>query len=198
MTDTTRSLATAARIAFAVVAILVRIHWPRGRPEVLPIPPVKTTDEWLIDDADPDFHIIGPSWGTSAVGGFRGSHHYNVKGSLTALWEFTDLTPGRYDVFLTWSRHENRAYEAPFRVLDDDRELATVIVDQSLVPTDLSYEGAMWLHLGEFQITSGSLIVELSAHRSKVRPGAKEGASASADAVLVRRVPAPTENKRPD
>lgn len=147
--------------------------------------------EWLIDDGDPGFHTVGPGWASSRVGGYQGAHHYGIKDALLASWNFEQLDPGRYEVFLSWAFHENRAWQVPLTLYDGDLKRATVLVNQSIVPSDLTYQGTHWKRLGDVEVNSGRLVVELDPTRAKVHLGRDYGSSISADAVLIRRVTPP-------
>ena len=62
----------------------------------------------------------------------------------------------------TWSILSNRATDAPYTILDGSNVLATVDVNQELVPDDFSDGGADWEDLGFFNMTGTTLVVELS------------------------------------
>jgi hypothetical protein len=148
--------------------------------------------EWVIDDADPGFRTTGAGWVASNVGGYRGAHHYNRKDARSAFWEFEGLPEGKYEVYATWHHLETRAFEAFFNVSDGDRKLRSVILNQSAMPRDIVTREAGWRRLGVFEVASGRLTIELDATQSKVRKDVLVGSSCSADAILVRSVPAGT------
>jgi hypothetical protein len=99
-------------------------------------------------------------------------------GSDVASWRFA-VTPGEYMVAATWSAHPNRATDAPYTVLDGSTVLDTIEVNQELVPTDFTEQSVKWETLGIFNITSGTLHVELSD---------KADEFVIADAIRVERV----------
>ncbi len=120
-------------------------------------------DAVIIDDGDAGFNLTGANWGTSSGVGYAGDIRWNAAGggAETATWT-TNLAPGTYQVAVTWKSGTNRATNAPFTVLDGTNPLATVAVNQQVAPNGFTADGATWLSLGEFTVTSGSVTVRLS------------------------------------
>jgi hypothetical protein len=88
---------------------------------------------------------------------------YPGNGSAQAYWTFANVTPGTYNVSITWPAYTNRASNAPFSVLDGSTVLGTYAINQLAVPsgpTDAT--GTPWQSLGTFTVSSGTLTVELT------------------------------------
>ena len=118
---------------------------------------------WTIDDGDAGYQDTLWSVG-GAAGGYLGDYRTRGAGtgSHTATWTVTGLAAGIYQVFTTWVPASNRATNSPYRILDSATELATVRINQRVVPDDVQAEGHAWEQLGTFTVTSGTLVVELS------------------------------------
>lgn len=128
-------------------------------------------DITIIDDGDPGF--VGP-WSISVNGGYNGDHRWNAAGvgNDKASWTF-DVTPGEYNVSVTWLPGTNRATDAPYSVYDDTALLNTVDINQELTPTN------GWEDLGNYVMTGNTLVVELTDNANEY---------VIADAVRIERV----------
>ena len=82
--------------------------------------------------------------------------------AATARWTFTDLVPGRYEVFVTWPEHASRANNAPYQVLGVAGE-PIIEVNQRRAPDGERLGGRPWQSLGVFTITGDTLRVVLSS-----------------------------------
>ena len=130
----------------------------QGTGSSTPPPPPSTTQ--IIDNGDAGFSA--PSF-TSYGQGFQGDIHFTAagNGSSAATWTFT-VTPGEYEVAATWTKHTNRAKDAPFTVLNGSSVLSTVDINQETIPNDFTDSGAQWERLGDFTITGTQLVVRLT------------------------------------
>jgi glucose/arabinose dehydrogenase len=133
----------------------------------------------IINNGDAEFSLVG-EWILHAGQGYGDTVHYAAAGTGSALarWTF-DVTPGQYQVAVTWSPHSNRATNAPYRVLNGGASLGTFSINQELAPNDFTAHGVGWQLLGEFTITGSSLVVELSNNANEY---------VIADAVRILRV----------
>jgi hypothetical protein len=138
---------------------------------------VSTTQ--IIDNGDAGFSTTG-SWIPYAGQGFQSDVHYMAAGigSNTARWTAV-VTPGQYEVAVSWSPYVNRATNAPFGVLDGAVSLGTTAVNQQLAPVDFADQGAGWKTLGTFSIAGNSLTVSLDDNANLY---------VIADAVRIQRV----------
>jgi hypothetical protein len=138
-----------------VIADGVRIE------EVSPTP----SSTQLVDDANTGWSTTGSWFSYPDPGGYQGDVHFAPAGSgaNTAGWTFA-VTPGKtYRVSATWTPHPNRATNAPFTVFNGTTPLATVPVNQELVPGDYRIGGIGWKDLGGPYTASGTtLVVRLS------------------------------------
>jgi hypothetical protein len=122
----------------------------------------------LVDNGGPGYSEIDPTspyWGTQARAGAYGAE---VRESSAAgdgdkaVWEFTGLEPGWYEVLVTWDAASGQAKNAPYTVYDGAAPEATVRVDQTVTPSGAIYQSVPWESLGVYSIVSGTLRVELS------------------------------------
>ena len=83
--------------------------------------------------------------------------------NATATWTF-NVTPGQYEVWVTWQQSPNRAVNAPFTVNDGTTVLANLAVDETQTPTGYyDSTGFSWNSLGErFQVNGTTLTISLS------------------------------------
>lgn len=98
--------------------------------------------------------------------GYNGSFRYigpsASNGNSTATWQATNLTPGEYEVQVTWQGEFSRAPDAPYQILDDTTLRNTVRVNQRLNPVGTIVNGWAFQTLGTYEIDSGTLKVVLS------------------------------------
>jgi hypothetical protein len=137
----------------------------------------------LIDDGGTGYNEcnVGSSdWCDVADSAAFGSAYRLNQGDAAgdaASWEFTGLEPDFYEVFVAYAPKLLLASDAPYGVYDGAQHLATILVDQKSPPCGPISQGKSWHKLGNFQIASGALRVELT-------DGA-EG-NVAADAVWIR------------
>jgi uncharacterized repeat protein (TIGR01451 family) len=96
--------------------------------------------------------------------GYEKDIHY-TRGDNTgdyAEWTFSGLPSGTYLVSTTWIRGSSRASNAPYTLTGVTDGPTTVLIDQKIAPDDLTWDSAVWEHLGTFQISGGTLIVRLT------------------------------------
>ena len=81
--------------------------------------------------------------------GYQGNYRYNDAGTGddVASWTFTGLTPGDYEVSVSWAPRSNRAINAPFTIYDDTtlkagpilvNQQGSATADQDLTPCSLA------------------------------------------------------------
>jgi len=87
-------------------------------------------------------------------------------------------------VAATWAEQSYWATDSPFAVSDNTTALATVRLDQTQPPDDLTDHGFGWEVLGEFEVTSNALIVSLSNDAND---------AVVADAIRIERVNNPPD-----
>lgn len=94
---------------------------------------------------------------------YSGHILYTTKGDGTSVaeWKIDSLPKGKVVVYATWTTHTNRATNTPYIIKDDTTEVARVTVNQEVSP-DEELDGTYWKKLGEFDIISGKLTVQLS------------------------------------
>lgn len=114
--------------------------------------------------------IVGPGDpGFQSAGGWTPAGDQLVRATgdrSTATWTFTGLIPGPYRISTTWPAATPGAANASYTVLDGDRALTTVAVNQRQAPDDLTDAGRTWKDLGGrgnlFALKGKSLVVRLS------------------------------------
>ncbi|MEX2175037.1 MAG: choice-of-anchor D domain-containing protein [Pirellulaceae bacterium] len=136
----------------------------------------------IVDNLDAGFSTSG-AWISYPGQGLRSNIHYSAAGSGSAVARWAaNVTPGRYQVAVTWYTDPNRATNAPFAVLDGATRLATAAINQEQAPAEFIDQGVTWRTLGTFDITSSNLAVELSNLANEY---------VIADAIRIQRVDGP-------
>lgn len=124
--------------------------------------------QWTVDDGDSGYSQSGTGWKQGTLKqGFQDDYHYNGKGAQTARWTVGPLPRGRYEVFLTWVQHPNRAFQVPITIFDGQTALGTILLNQRETPLDEESHGVGWKSLGFYNLEGDTLLVELDATRSK-------------------------------
>jgi PhoPQ-activated pathogenicity-related protein/predicted secreted protein len=119
----------------------------------------------IIDDGDAGLSTVG-SWPrvSNKPQVQEGDFLYNGAGTGLdkATWTFDAVTPGQYRVSVSYRSFDNRASNAPFTIHDGAAFLTTVSVNQQQAANSLIDDGIPFRDLGEFNIVSGTLTVELT------------------------------------
>ena len=124
----------------------------------------------VIDDGDPGFTLTG-TWQNTSVFGFgadvkaAGTGYVPGTGAKKALWTFTGLADGIYQVDTTWLSGTDRAINAPYVLRNGvaGPTLASVTVNQQTAPSGApSSGGRPFATLATVTVTGGVLEVELS------------------------------------
>ncbi len=117
----------------------------------------------IIDNGDLGFTSVGEwtHWGGQGYG-WDVHESFPGTGADVATWTFDNLLPGRYSVAATWTTWINRATNSPYAVLDGTTPRGTVTVNQQVPPNGFFNQGAWWQTLGEFDATTGTLVVTLN------------------------------------
>lgn len=158
-----------------------------GKPakELWPYVSVKAApDERIIDDGNVGYSETGEGWidGTLPLEeshAFGQAYRVGNKGALQARWAFPPLPPGEYEVFTTWSPHDNHASSAAYSLFDAETLLRVTQIDQRQPPGGMAAADAgRWRSMGHVNVKSGKFVVELDATRSI-------GGSVVADAIRV-------------
>jgi hypothetical protein len=125
---------------------------------------VQGTGAFIVDNGGPGFSTRG-TWKTESVPSHGGTEVYAASSGTgtgtTATWTFTGLTPGQYQVLVTWHPYYNEPTNAPYTIFDKNKALQTVLVDQTQAPTGLSNGGVQFQVLATVTITSSRLKVRL-------------------------------------
>ena len=79
----------------------------------------------------------------------------------TAVWTFTDLPDGIYNVYATWPEQSDATRHATFTVFDGETNRGGATVNQRITPVGATFDGAEWDTLGVFEVTNGELTIEL-------------------------------------
>jgi hypothetical protein len=123
----------------------------------------------IIDNGDTGFATVGTwtSYNNSSYPSYQGTSVYSASGTGAdkATWTFSKLTPGIYTVYAVWSAASGRATDAPFTVRDanDNRDLGTYDINQTVAPIGLTESGTNWKQIGTtFEVRSDSLSVTLT------------------------------------
>jgi parallel beta-helix repeat protein len=136
----------------------------------------------VIDDSSTSgFSTTGSGWTTVTGVGYNNEvidHVGSTTADATANWTFTGLTPGYYQVAVTYASGSPYYNEAPYSVLGDNGQpLGTVSVDQGSLPS-----GGWYALPGTFSITGNTLAVSLSDKIGNTSD------HVNADAVRIQRI----------
>ena len=116
-----------------------------------------------IDNGAAGFTTTG-TWTRVVNSGREADYQTAVKGTgtTTATWTFADLPPGQYRVSASWVASVVNATNAPFTVFDGSTALSTVLANQEVASSGLSWSGTNWKDLGTFDITGDTIRVTLT------------------------------------
>ncbi len=143
---------------------------------------------YLIDDGDPGYTEIGQGQGNLNPVDHTVNHDYRFfvepdTNATLAEWTQAELPAGAYQVQVTWPTSERRSSQVVYQVLDGEKLLDEVTVNQQLPPAGEPFGGAIWHSLGVYSVMSDQLAVRLL--------NAVEGIVA-ADAVRLISLPTPS------
>ncbi len=170
-----------------------------GRVDIGAYESVPVVTSQIIDDSDagfsaPQFNGFGAGYTTNPPQGYQGNVHYHLASAVpkTATWTFDNLTPGDYQVAVTWTPHSNRANNSPFSLVGTT-SVGTVHINQRLAPSSFAGafldDGVYWVPLnlggngGDFTVTGSTLTVKL---------GTSVTGAVLADAVRIEQAAPPT------
>jgi hypothetical protein len=123
--------------------------------------------EFIVDDGDAGYSETGIRWDgsfstTLPVYANDTRWHAAGTGTNTANWQIGGITPGSYEIQVTWMPKSNRATNAPFTVYDGTNLERTIRLNQQLEPSGPVFGGRPFQSLGTFNIDSTSMRVMLS------------------------------------
>jgi hypothetical protein len=101
-------------------------------------------------------------YGNTLAYGLDYDIHPAGTGSGFADWTFSGLAAGSYQVFAQWIPFSDRATNAPYTIYDGSTPLATVRVNQQVMPSGDQSNGVVWQSLGTFNTSTGTLDVRLN------------------------------------
>ncbi|WP_406696653.1 tandem-95 repeat protein [Singulisphaera sp. Ch08] len=116
------------------------------------------------DDGQPGFSETGTWIPFTTSSGGTARYAAPGDGSASATWFRDDsVTPGSYQVMVTWSAGLNRASNALYRIYDGNRLVKSVRIDQRNAPVGpMRTRDGVFQKIGEFKITGDSIRVVLS------------------------------------
>jgi hypothetical protein len=121
----------------------------------------------LIDDGESGFSLEDnppQNWAyLASSAGFQADHLFNSPrpSDDKAVWQFTGLQAGAYEVQVTYPPTAAAASNAPYRVYAGNQLLLETQVDQRTSPCGPMDQGVPWESLGIVAISGSSLSVEL-------------------------------------
>ena len=141
------------------------------------------TTPQTVDDSDTAADLTNyfsdtGSWSSptpAVVSAFDGNelYHAAVTGTDEACWTFGNLDPtAYYDVYVAWTPITGASTAAQYSVYDNGTSIepvgqtAIASVNQTLLPADYQTAGTYWHDLGVFQVSSGTLAVQLGTDTS--------------------------------
>ncbi len=103
-------------------------------------------------------------WTASTQGAYGASQTSSSRvgsGLSMATWTMP-VTPGSYEVDVTWPPSASLSASATYNIYDGGTKLKSVTVNQQATPSGVNYEGVKWQSLGSYPIQGTQLIVTLS------------------------------------
>lgn len=134
----------------------------------------------IVDNADSGWSTVG-AWAPWSGEGYQNDVH-SIVGSASdiARWTFDGVTPGYYQVAITWPEKSDRTTTAQFRIKDGATVIYSQTINEQNAPAGFSDQGAVWQILGGLQhVTGHTLVVEVTG---------TAGSKVVADAVRIERV----------
>ncbi len=122
----------------------------------------------LIDNGDPGYSetdVDTIDWETGSLADAHQQDFRRNDGQSAgdqAKWQFTGISPGWYEVLVTFPPDSDSASDAPYTVYDGSVARGTVRVNQQVPPSRGVFAGSPWESLGIFPITGDNLSVELA------------------------------------
>lgn len=121
----------------------------------------------LVDDGDAGYGESGSEWlgNISAVSAaFEQDYRFRPPGAAdsTATWTFAGLSPGRYELPVTWPPNADRSTAVTYGLSDAAGPLGEIDVDQTLPPSGDLFGGRPWQDLGAFDVSGGPAVVTVS------------------------------------
>ena len=116
----------------------------------------------IVDDRDAGYSEIGAGWTADAHPDAFGEDYRILPSweqSSKAVFDFSDLPPGTYEIFATWPEHASRTDRASYRFGENDQ---TVEVNQRFAPDGHQFAGQSWQSVGLVESTASGLTVELT------------------------------------
>jgi len=135
----------------------------------------------VVDDGDPEFRTTGTGWQSVAYGsGFNDDlrRATGPSGSNTARWTVDGLAPGTYMVYASYLPSSANTAAACYKLYDGSTLEQQFSTNQRVAGNDVTVSGIGFGYVGQINISSGTLAVELNAS------GVSDG-WAIADAVYV-------------
>jgi len=167
----------------------VRPH-PIIEPMPLPVHPIEIPPDIylpmnVVDDGDDQFHQKG-KWTVVPFAGNMGDFRFaspHKKKTAKAVWKFSDLQNGRYDVYVTWDAYPTLSKNAPFTIMEGSNVLDEVRVDQSKKPYGINFKERQWQRISTVEVGDHSDVLR----KIKVRLTNKANSYVVADGVMLRK-----------
>lgn len=139
---------------------------PKAIAVVQSAPRLGTAQGLLVDDGA-GFRELAPGWTREeVVNAYRGDYltHHAPEDKPLASWTVVGIEAGKKcEVLATWPAGERHCSKAVYEVLDGDKVLESIEVDQRRAPQGRSRQKVAWQSLGHFTFESGSLTVRISS-----------------------------------
>ena len=137
----------------------------------------------ILDNSDKGFSTLD-HW-QNYQAGFQGSALVIRGQQAKARWLFRNVVPGYYRISATWPVNARATTTATYTILNGEKVLNTVVLNQQMAPNDLHDAGTDWKDLGLlgdlYQVTANNVTV-------LVTPGGDARSPLFADAVRIERI----------
>jgi prepilin-type N-terminal cleavage/methylation domain-containing protein len=129
-----------------------------------PAPPVL-----IADDGDAGYSEMGEDWtsetgsDTQAFGQDRRRHGQSAAVD-TAVWTFSDVPVGWYQVQATWLEAPDRATDAHYTLYDGALTASQVNINQQAAPSGVTFSGRPWQTLAIAYLRNGAIRLQLNSN----------------------------------
>ncbi len=120
-------------------------------------------DLQIIDNNDPGFSAVG-NWTNESGGGYKNQYMTTRIAGSVATWSFTGLSPGDYEVYVTWPTiAPNPAASNAHFTVTGDGDAVSADIDQNNQPSGVTCDGSQFKKIGTMNVTAdpGSINVDL-------------------------------------
>ncbi|MCI0357115.1 MAG: choice-of-anchor D domain-containing protein [Planctomycetaceae bacterium] len=134
----------------------------------------------VVDNGNPGSKLT-TGWTRTTGKGYASDIHSTAKGTggKSAIWTFTNLPNGEYNIWATWTAASTNASNAPFHFYNGSGTAMSVLKNQRVAPTAIA-DGFKWAFLRKVVVNNGWVSVKLTN---------KANGTVVADAIRIVQLP---------